>query len=76
VAASQAYALAAQEGLQAHGGFGFTWAADCHLHYRRARWTALILGDVHTWREQLVGGLMANGTATATTAGAATNAAA
>ena len=76
VAASQAYALAAQEGLQAHGGFGFTWAADCHLHYRRARWTALILGDVHTWREQLVGGLMATGTAAVTTADASTNAAA
>jgi len=76
VAASQAYALAAQEGLQAHGGFGFTWAADCHLHYRRARWTALVLGDVHAWREQLVGSLMSTGTATATTADAATNAAA
>lgn len=59
VAASQAYALAAQEGLQAHGGFGFTWAADCHLHYRRARWTALILGNIHDWREKLVGGLVA-----------------
>ncbi|MEY4377423.1 MAG: hypothetical protein RJB26_1973, partial [Pseudomonadota bacterium] len=63
VAASQAYALAAQEGLQAHGGFGFTWAADCHLHYRRARWSALILGDVHAWRENLVSGLMASGAA-------------
>ena len=71
VAASQAYALAAQEGLQAHGGFGFTWAADCHLHYRRARWTALILGNVHDWREHLVTGLMANGPAAAADAVAA-----
>ena len=72
VAASQAYALAAQEGLQAHGGFGFTWAADCHLHYRRARWTALILGNVHDWREKLVRGLMADGPAAAADAAAAT----
>jgi acyl-CoA dehydrogenase len=59
VAATSAYALAAQEGLQAHGGFGFTWAADCHLHYRRARWSALVLGSVHDWRERLVAGLRA-----------------
>jgi len=59
VAACNAYALAAQEGLQAHGGFGFTWAADCHLHYRRARWSALVLGTVHDWRERLVTGLRA-----------------
>jgi acyl-CoA dehydrogenase len=59
VAASTAYALAAQEGLQAHGGFGYTWAADCHLHYRRARWCALVLGNVHDWRERLVAGLRA-----------------
>jgi acyl-CoA dehydrogenase len=70
VAASQAYALAAQEGLQAHGGFGFTWAADCHLHYRRARWSALILGNVHDWREQLVAGLVATGAAAAEAAAA------
>lgn len=63
VAASNAYALAAQEGLQAHGGFGFTWAADCHLHYRRARWSALILGNVHDWRERLVAGLRATSSA-------------
>ena len=53
VSATQAYSLAAQENLQTHGGMGYTWDSDCHLHYRRARHHALILGSVHHWREQL-----------------------
>ena len=53
VSATQAYSLAAQENLQTHGGMGYTWDSDCHLHYRRARHHALALGSVHHWREQL-----------------------
>jgi alkylation response protein AidB-like acyl-CoA dehydrogenase len=53
VSATQAYSLAAQENLQTHGGMGYTWDSDCHLHYRRARHHALVLGSVHHWREQL-----------------------
>lgn len=53
VSATQAYSLAAQENLQTHGGMGYTWDSDCHLHYRRARHHALVLGNVHHWREQL-----------------------
>lgn len=57
VAASAAYAFAAQESIQTHGGIGYTWELDCHLHYRRARQLAVMLGNEHQWREQLVCGL-------------------
>ena len=53
VSASDAYFLASKEGLQAHGGMGYTWEYDCHLHYRRAQHLALTLGSSLTWREQI-----------------------
>lgn len=33
---SEAYRHAAQENIQIHGGVGFTWEHEAHLHYRRA----------------------------------------
>lgn len=57
VGASKAYIEAAQEGLQTHGGIGFTWAADPHLHYRRARLLAHAIGAPTVWKERLVQGL-------------------
>lgn len=59
VSATQAYSLAAQENIQTHGGMGYTWELDCHLHYRRARQLAVLLGNVHAWRERLAAGLEA-----------------
>lgn len=53
VSASQAFSLAAQENIQTHGGMGTTWEADCHLFYRRARQTAVMLGGITDWRERL-----------------------
>lgn len=53
VSASQAFSLAAQENIQTHGGMGTTWEADCHLFYRRARQTAVMLGNSIAWRERL-----------------------
>lgn len=53
VAATVAYNLAAAESLHVHGGIGFTWEMDCHLHMRRARWLAQILGSEHSWRLRL-----------------------
>lgn len=53
VAATQAYRLAAEESLHLHGGIGYTWEMDCHLHLRRERWLGQIIGNVHYWREQL-----------------------
>lgn len=54
VSASEAYSMAAQESIQVHGGMGYTWELDCHLHYRRARMLAVELGNVHAWRELMV----------------------
>ena len=59
VASTQAYSMAAQENIQVHGGMGYTWELDCHLHYRRARQLAVTLGNVHTWRETVAAGLEA-----------------
>ena len=50
-AAAMAKAFAAEaaifitgESIQIHGGVGFTWACDAHLHYRRAKAVDLMLG--------------------------------
>jgi alkylation response protein AidB-like acyl-CoA dehydrogenase len=54
VAASEAYYQAAKENIQIHGGMGFTWEFDCHLHYRRAKLTGLMLGSARRWKDRLV----------------------
>jgi acyl-CoA dehydrogenase len=54
LAASTAYSHAAQENLQVHGGIGFTWEADCHPLYKRARSTSLALGAPALWQQHLV----------------------
>jgi alkylation response protein AidB-like acyl-CoA dehydrogenase len=54
VAASEAYYQAAKENIQIHGGMGFTWEFDCHLHYRRAKLTSLMLGSARRWKDLLV----------------------
>ncbi len=57
VAATQAYNLTSQENIQTHGGMGFTWEADCHLFYRRARHLALVIGGALFWKDRLIGAL-------------------
>jgi len=59
VAASEAYYHAAKENIQIHGGMGFTWEFDCHLHYRRAKLTGLMLGSARRWKDLLVSRLEA-----------------
>jgi hypothetical protein len=54
LAAGGAYDFAAKENLQTHGGIGFTWEVDCHLHLRRSRQLGLALGGAPVWRERLV----------------------
>jgi alkylation response protein AidB-like acyl-CoA dehydrogenase len=53
VAASAAYLLASRENIQTHGGIGFTWEADCHFFYRRARHLGLVLGAPRDWKRRL-----------------------
>jgi len=54
IAGTQAYDFGAKENLQTHGGMGFTWEVDCHLHLRRARQLGLALGGLPVWRERLI----------------------
>jgi alkylation response protein AidB-like acyl-CoA dehydrogenase len=54
ISASDAYFLAARENIQVHGGMGFTWEFDCHLHYRRSKLLALALGSTRLWKDRLI----------------------
>ena len=53
VAATEAYNFAAKENIQLHGGMGFTWEADCHFYYRRAKLLSLALGSPRVWKDKL-----------------------
>ncbi|HEV8436482.1 MAG TPA: acyl-CoA dehydrogenase family protein [Methylomirabilota bacterium] len=59
VAATEAYFHSAKENIQTHGGMGFTWEFDCHLHYRRAKLTGLMLGSARRWKDLLITRLQA-----------------
>lgn len=41
------------EGIQIHGGVGFTWECDAHLYYRRAKSNDLLLGYHGIWRDKV-----------------------
>ncbi|MFC9127741.1 acyl-CoA dehydrogenase family protein [Streptomyces sp. NPDC057099] len=48
--ALQALRGAAAEGIQSHGGIGFTWEHDTHLYFKRAAGDELLFGPVHRLR--------------------------
>jgi alkylation response protein AidB-like acyl-CoA dehydrogenase len=54
IAGSEAYWFASKENIQTHGGIGFTWEMDCHLHYKRSRQLSLVAGAPRAWKERLV----------------------
>jgi acyl-CoA dehydrogenase len=54
ISATQAFQHCAKNNIQVHGGMGFTWEFDCHLHYRRANALALALGSQSYWEDQLI----------------------
>ena len=39
--------------IQVHGGMGFTWENDCHLYYRRAKASEVMLGDASYHRDRI-----------------------
>lgn len=41
---------AASEGVQLHGGIGFTWEHEAHLYFKRASSDELLFGPVHRLR--------------------------
>jgi alkylation response protein AidB-like acyl-CoA dehydrogenase len=54
IAASEAYWYASKENIQIHGGMGYTWEVDCHLHYRRSRQLSLVAGAPRVWKNRLI----------------------
>lgn len=54
ISATEAFEFAARENLQVHGGIGYTWEADCHFYYRRARLLAGSLGSTAEWCDRLI----------------------
>lgn len=54
VSSTIAYQHCAKNNIQVHGGMGFTWEFDCHLHYRRSNFLALVVGSQTEWQDKLV----------------------
>ena len=50
---SDAYKHAAFEGIQIHGGIGFTWDHDMHLYFKRAKSSQVTFGDADYHRERV-----------------------
>ncbi|QNP72070.1 acyl-CoA dehydrogenase family protein [Streptomyces roseirectus] len=48
--ALDALRLAAAEGIQLHGGIGFTWEHDAHLYFKRAAGDEALFGPAHRLR--------------------------
>lgn len=48
---SDAYRIVAGEGIQVHGGIGFTWEHDMHIYFKRAKGSELTFGDSTLNRE-------------------------
>ena len=50
---SDAFRFVAGEGIQIHGGMGFTWEEDPHLYLKRAKSAEVALGDATYHRERI-----------------------
>jgi alkylation response protein AidB-like acyl-CoA dehydrogenase len=50
---SEAYRHVTTEGVQIHGGLGFTWDLDMQLYYKRAKSSEMLLGDARRSRERI-----------------------
>ncbi|MET8802870.1 acyl-CoA dehydrogenase family protein [Streptomyces sp. NPDC004546] len=64
--ALEALRQAAAEGIQLHGGIGFTWEHDAQLYFKRAAGDELLFGPVHRLRDRAAeaAGLFAGGEVT------------
>jgi alkylation response protein AidB-like acyl-CoA dehydrogenase len=51
--AGEAFFRAAADNLQIHGGIGFTWEADPHLYFKRAKSSELMFGEAAAQRALL-----------------------
>jgi alkylation response protein AidB-like acyl-CoA dehydrogenase len=59
-AAGDAAKVVAKEGIQIHGGIGFTWEHDAHLYIKRIKSDEVVFGTASTHR-QVVAGLIGVG---------------
>ena len=59
-AAGEAAKRAAKDGIQIHGGIGYTWEHDLHLFMRRAFGTEALLGTAG-WHHDRLGDLLMTG---------------
>ena len=50
---SDAYRKVSADGIQVHGGIGFTWEHDLHIYFKRAKGSEVTFGDA-TWNRELV----------------------
>jgi len=50
---SDAFRQVTAEGIQVHGGIGFTWEHDLHIYFKRAKGSEVTFGDA-TWNRELV----------------------
>lgn len=53
--ASDACPRVAADAVQLHGGIGFTWEHDLHIHFKRLRADELTYGDATACRERVAG---------------------
>jgi alkylation response protein AidB-like acyl-CoA dehydrogenase len=56
-AASDAFRRVSADGIQLHGGIGFTWDHDMHLYFKRAKSSEFTFGDATYNRELVAQGL-------------------
>ncbi len=56
-AASDAFRRVSAEGIQLHGGIGFTWDHDLHLYFKRAKSSEFTFGDATYNRELMAQGI-------------------
>jgi alkylation response protein AidB-like acyl-CoA dehydrogenase len=57
--AAEAAVHVSGECIQIHGGVGFTWECEAHLHYRKAKQADLLLG-YQGWQRQRLADLLLN----------------
>jgi len=50
---SDIYKHVTSEGIQVHGGIGYTWDHDMHLYFKRAKTSELAFGDGNYHRERV-----------------------
>ena len=55
---SEAYYSCASENIQIHGGIGFTWEHDAHLHFKRAKASQHLFDPPRAHRERLAAQLL------------------